>query len=508
MKKRGLSIGISIFFLLSGCSQNSAQNSARAVISESVFEVSETNVTGGVEQLTEQIRDVETFSGTALEEASGNGEISGFINAMEKLSGLGDGMLYDFDFDNIPEIVAFDYGMEDTFYSIFKYSGGEFLNLGEMKSCNECLFTNNSAHIDLYHDNKSGEFFYCASSVDFVKNNSEEAGVYGFNGGNLYRYEFTENEMTKSVMVSLWENSDDEEALEAYLQDCENALSQFEMIGSAVFEPLWTGADIRDGTYRDIVRYELENRYGFGGNGNEKNDGLYINTPVIFSAYCFDEKYPELADKSLVLEMTEGTYDKGRENYDGIWQGEFRFRLTESGMDSHYEAFDSDILSSPMNLSFNGRFELTVNDYNDDGYPDFAVNQWDSLSGGTDCYLFTVKENGTVKSMDIKAGDRESPSLWLPKDYRGIYSPDLIMEGGNCFGVSFFTSGGVTENDIPLIPGGVIDEWFAEHEDRAVSEFTLKNIYMCEGESVTLKEQQILEGDGSIWYTSRIGEER
>ena len=63
----------------------------------------------------------------------------------------------------------------------------------------------------------------------------------------------------------------------------------------------------------------------------------------------------------------------------------------------------------------------------------------------------------------------------------------------------------VTGNDIPLIPGGVIDEWFAEHEGRAVSEFTLKNIYMCEGENVTLTEQQILEDDGSIWYANRIG---
>lgn len=335
MKKRGLYIGLSIFFLLCGCSQNSDS----AVISESVFEVPETDVVGGVEQ----IRDVETFSGTALEEVPENGEISGFINAMEKLSVLDGGMLYDFDFDNIPEIVAFDYGMEDTFYRIFKYSGGEFLYLGEMRSCDECLFLNDRAHVDLYHD-KSDDFFYCASSVGFVKNNGEEVGVYGFNEGNLYRYEFKENEMTESVEMSFWENSDDEEALEAYLQDCKNALSQFELTGSAVFEPLWTGADIRDGTYRDIVRYELENRYNElkkmpQENTDSRESDLKPKRGDNESYTSCDSQYGEGIEK--IFEIIDRTGSSGflyDFDMDGVPEAAVKFRGVN--LDYYYEIYD------------------------------------------------------------------------------------------------------------------------------------------------------------------------
>lgn len=234
---------------------------------------------------------------------------------------------------------------------------------------------------------------------------------------------------------------------------------------------------------------------------NEYDNNVLLTTPIIFSAYLFDDSYPELKGRSLVLEMVNGSYDTQRGYFQSIVQGDFRFRLTKSYKDTYYEILESDIISCPIELSFNERFDLAVEDYNNDGHPDFAINQWNSLSGGTNCYLFTLPKNRNVKKFNIIEYGEQSNILWLPKEYRGIYSPNFAKESENSFSISFFTSGGVSESIIPLISRDVIEDWFNEHNSD-MSEFTLKNIYLCEDENVTLIEQQILEPNGDIWYTS------
>lgn len=244
-----------------------------------------------------------------------------------------------------------------------------------------------------------------------------------------------------------------------------------------------------------------ENNISAADTADVKTGSVLPEAPIIFSSCLFDSGYPEFESRSLILEMTEGSYDSEQENYAGSWSGKFRFRLTKSDMDTNYMPLDGDIISCSPDLSFNEKFELTVKDYNNDGYPDFTVNQWNSLSGGTDCYFFTVKNDGTVKNMTVKTEESEADTLWLPKEYRGICSPGFTKESGNSFEFSFYTSGGVTGADIPLIRDSVIDEWFAEHQS-PVSEFTVKNVYVWDDEAITLTEQQILEADGSVWYTS------
>lgn len=185
-------------------------------------------------------------------------EETSLLNALENLSAFGGGMLYDFDFDNIPEIVIFDYGMEETYYSIFKYDGSEFLYMGNIAAYNQIEGSDNIA---LYYSENDDEYFYCANNIAFVKNNSEDTVGYGFYCGNLYKYLFLPNEMEGSVILSYMDDHDNEEALKKYLQDCEDYLSQFEKIASVNFEAMWSAEEMRDGTYKSIVLDEFRNFY-------------------------------------------------------------------------------------------------------------------------------------------------------------------------------------------------------------------------------------------------------
>lgn len=238
----------------------------------------------------------------------------------------------------------------------------------------------------------------------------------------------------------------------------------------------------------------------------DKDDSKIISleTPVVFAACFFEDAFPELKGRSLVLEMTEGSYNSYNGYWDRAWEGKFRFRLTKSDEASHYEILDSDIISCPLELAFNEPFDISVDDYNNDGYPDFTINQWGSLSGGTHCYLFTLSKDRKVKPINYIVNDEQSEIFWLPKPYRSIYSPAFEKEGKNYFSVSRFTYGGVSENELHLISHDVINDWFSDHNGFAMSEFTLKNIYEWGDEFVVLKEQQILEPDGSIWYSSDV----
>ena len=238
-------------------------------------------------------------------------------------------------------------------------------------------------------------------------------------------------------------------------------------------------------------------------NSAEDNKEISPETPVVFAAYYFDDTYPGFEGRSLVLEMTNGSYDSGNSDYGAAWSGDFRFRLTVSNENSSYEISDSDVISPGFNFGFNEQFDISVDDYNNDGAPDFAVGQWGSLSGGSSCFLFSLFPDGTVVQKNIAENitGEENNTLWLPPEYNSVYSPFFEKEQGNCFSVSYFTYGGVMENELKLLSGDDIDKWFDDprHSDHVMSEFTLKNIYEWTDDAVILTEQQILEPDGSVW---------
>ena len=229
---------------------------------------------------------------------------------------------------------------------------------------------------------------------------------------------------------------------------------------------------------------------------------ISLETPVVFAACSFDDAFPQFNGRSLVLEMTKGSYDSQYIFWERAWNGSFRFRLTESDKSDCYEKTQTDYIIDEFELSFNQQIELYVDDYNGDGFPDITVNQFGSLSGGSDCRLYSLNSKGDVVQQKISIGGELYDTLRLPKEYNSVYSPALEKEGENRFSTSFFTGGGVS-GELPLISHDVIDNWFLDHKEAVMSEFTLKNIYEWGDEFVVLKEQQILEPDGSIWYSNK-----
>ena len=253
MKKAFKIFYLCVILMLSACSNNTENAD---VMQTSAFSANQADFTETEIQTSETSQYQTDVSESVSEEEYISDEENRLLNALENLTTFGDGMLYDFDFDNIPEIVIFDYGMEETHYSIFKYDGSEFLYIGNIAAYN---YIESSDNIALYYSENDDEYFYCANNIAFVKNNSEDTVGYGFYCGNLYKYFFLPNEMESSVILSYMDDCDDEEALKKYLQDCEDYLSQFEKIASVNFEEMWNVNEMRDGTYKFIILDEFRN---------------------------------------------------------------------------------------------------------------------------------------------------------------------------------------------------------------------------------------------------------
>lgn len=253
MKKAFKIFYLCVILMLSACSNNTKDAD---VVQTSASLASQVDLTETEVQTSETSQYQTDVSESVSEEEYISDEENRLLTALESLTTFGGGMLYDFDFDNIPEIVIFDQGMEETFYSIFKYDGSEFLYIGNIAAHNHIESSDN---ITLYYSENDDEYFYCANNIAFVKNNLEDTVGYGFYCGNLYRYVFLPNEMESSVVLSYMGDYDDEEALKKYLRDCEDYLSRFEKSASVSFEEMWSMNEMRYGTYKFIILDEFRN---------------------------------------------------------------------------------------------------------------------------------------------------------------------------------------------------------------------------------------------------------
>lgn len=214
-----------------------------------------------------------------------------------------------------------------------------------------------------------------------------------------------------------------------------------------------------------------------------------FSVPMLFASHTFGEEFPQFSGKTLVLEMTDGVCDEEQAYWGGKWSGNFRLKLS-----------DSDISLENLDLKFNERFDINADDYNSDGNPDFAINNFGTLSGGSDCRLFSLTEDG-IKPLKVDFGGKVSDIMWLHQRYNDVYSPIFEKESDDCFSFSYFTYNGVEDVEIPLISHETINKWFEDerHKDSTMSEFTLKNIYKWSDDSVVLVRQEILEPNGEIW---------
>lgn len=105
----------------------------------------------------------------------------------------------------------------------------------------------------------------------------------------------------------------------------------------------------------------------------------------------------------ILLVMTEGEYTT--EVYEasagGVYSENFRGSYELRTLTEQGEQIDHLVLtdeSGEHEFNFGGEFALTLEDYNQDGCPDFTLGTWGSSSMGV-YYLYTVTESGKIEQV-------------------------------------------------------------------------------------------------------------
>ena len=216
-----------------------------------------------------------------------------------------------------------------------------------------------------------------------------------------------------------------------------------------------------------------------------------IQTPIVFASYPYRT---ETALKTLLLECTSGTYSSMGVNWNRAWSGTFRFRLADGFGASFTD--DGGVTSCEMELSFNGPFPLYVEDYNDDGQPDFALTQWGSASGGDYGRIFTLQADGTVAELPVSGdlrvigsfgtldtAEAESGCFTLPQQHTAGSVELQKVDGG--FVVSTYN---------PFVRGPFAEGicFLLDEEEIDYSANWLEDVYLWDGSAFVLTEQRLL----------------
>jgi hypothetical protein len=158
------------------------------------------------------------------------------------------GMLYDFNFDNVPEYSLF-YSDESgcPILLIYMYDYDDWHHYAELYISNHT--DDGLLYVDLYYDAVNKRYFYSSIVFGVVKDVGEP--VYC---GFLCESYFENNQMLKETILSLECEIDDEQRKNEFILQCEEYLSQYEHIKTIPIEPMWTKEDIESGEYEEIIR--------------------------------------------------------------------------------------------------------------------------------------------------------------------------------------------------------------------------------------------------------------
>lgn len=252
----------------------------------------------------------------------------------------------------------------------------------------------------------------------------------------------------------------------------------------------------------------------------ELDNQLLLATPFIFASHAFSDDFPEHKGKTLVLELTDGSYDRTSSIWNSVWSGQFQFRFTNEY--KPYEPFpedseelEEDIISCPIALRFNNPFDLVVADYNQDGNPDFVISQYGSMSGGDYVAIFTLNKDGTVEILPFKTGGRnispfgtisasdgvvDSNAFLLP--YR--HSSDsfgLKINQEQEFNIAYNAQHGLTTDIAFMFEQNVLDEWInAQPEENSTA--VMRDVYQWQDDAFVMIRQEILNDDDTVWRSS------
>jgi hypothetical protein len=152
-----------------------------------------------------------------------------------------------------------------------------------------------------------------------------------------------------------------------------------------------------------------------------KDQYIVVESPMTLSnnsIHLGNEKYGYLR-----LKMIKGRYyeDWTPGAHMGTnWEGEFVLEVSDDSGNTIYETSLNAFYPPQTILNYHFTFEITFDDYNDDGHIDFTIGQYAS-SNGNEYKLFTIDADGKIKALEVDG----YPTLFISKG-AGFYSTELI----------------------------------------------------------------------------------
>lgn len=257
--KKYIFLIFSLFVLFTSCKNNDEYNK-KTELETNTMVVTDLSVTTSI---SESLNILETtITKNTIEEI---GIIEKAMNQVRIISVQG--LLFDFNFDTVPELMLYSDTASWYCFSIYQYidekwSPASVKKIEEDVFCYQILASGNNYeneppyYIDLYYDKERDEYFYI-SMYNLYVTNIDLDDPYIFSG-MLYKYYFEDMEILEEELFNFRCSRDDEEGKESFFLQCDEILLPYEKIKTIPLDPMWTYEDIQSGAYQDIIRQYFE----------------------------------------------------------------------------------------------------------------------------------------------------------------------------------------------------------------------------------------------------------
>lgn len=144
----------------------------------------------------------------------------------------------------------------------------------------------------------------------------------------------------------------------------------------------------------------------------EQQPEIVVQAPIILA-----EGHTQLADGKYVvvyLEMMKGEYFQaipGEQPYASNFQGTYQFRVAENDYPYHTLYTQEVSFDDGMELTFNQTFTLEMQDYNEDGNPDFTLGQRSVGSTHMLYQMYSIDPDGKIFDLSFSDGHKTFAAL-------------------------------------------------------------------------------------------------